>query len=448
MKQPKRPRSMQEILQTSLNTDRFLKLSRYANPVDDRGRYLHWDDLRFRTPPSDLSPDEWWLATRFARQSAAQKLSPFKDVQGRDFFYVETPELKSILRFIDMNAAGFLGSGAGGMSVTDGQHYLRRSLAEEPFASSLIEGAATTRDIAKKMIFENRPARTKDEKMVLNNYIGMEFAKSITHENLTVQYILELHARMTEGTLGRPQDEGRIRNKDDKVAVVDDSTGDILHLPPPAETLLKRLQALCDFANKPDDETSYCHPLIKAMALHFMLAYDHPFVDGNGRTARALFYWMMLKSGYWLMEYTSISSVIAFSPTEYYRSFLLTEADEGDATYFFLHQANVTKTALQRLHDYADTKRQEFQQFQGIISAQNQENPLNARQAALVQDFVLNRRKETTIQSHQKLHGISYLTARSDLENLSDRGLVKKTKQGRTLYFHPIRKISEKIKQA
>lgn len=44
-----------------------------------------------------------------------------------------------------------------------------------------------------------------------------------------------------------------------------------------------------------------------------MIAYMHPFVDGNGRTARALFYWYMLKSGYWLTEYLSISRVIAKS---------------------------------------------------------------------------------------------------------------------------------------
>ena len=67
---------------------------------------------------------------------------------------------------------------------------------------------------------------------------------------------------------------------------------------------------------------------------HHRLAWVHPFVDGNGRTARALFYWSMLKSGYWLSEYVSISSVLKKSQSAYVRAYLHSESDGSDMTYF------------------------------------------------------------------------------------------------------------------
>jgi len=57
------------------------------------------------------------------------------------------------------------------------------------------------------------------------------------------------------------------------------------------------MEAMCAFVNGRDTEP-FIHPAIRAMILHFWLAYDHPFVDGNGRTARALFYWAMLRPGH------------------------------------------------------------------------------------------------------------------------------------------------------
>jgi Fic family protein len=74
--------------------------------------------------------------------------------------------------------------------------------------------------------------------------------------------------------------------------------------------LPERMRALCAFANMRTGVDGFVHPIVRAIILHFMLAYDHPYVDGNGRTARALFYWSALKDGYWLIEYVSISRII------------------------------------------------------------------------------------------------------------------------------------------
>src|SRR5207302_11428896 len=128
--------------------------------------------------------------------------------------------------------------------------------------------------------------------------------------------------------------------EEDRVAVFD-NRGALLHQPPPAEQLPKRLVTMCRFANSELGGAGFVHPVIRAILLHFWLGYDHPFEDGNGRTARALFYWYMRTHGYWLVEYLSISRILQNAPAKYTRAFLLTETDERDATYFIVYQLEV-----------------------------------------------------------------------------------------------------------
>ena len=100
-----------------------------------------------------------------------------------------------------------------------------------------------------------------------------------------------------------------------------------------ASNCTERMGLMCDFANSKTPE-GFVHPVLRSIILHFWLAYDHPFVDGNGRVARALFYWSMLRHGYWLFEFVSISQIILKAPVKYGRAFLYTETDDNDLTYF------------------------------------------------------------------------------------------------------------------
>jgi len=91
-------------------------------------------------------------------------------------------------------------------------------------------------------------------------------------------------------------------------------------------------------------------PIIRAILLHFTLAYDHPFVDGNGRVARALFYWSALSGGYRLLEFVSISRVLRQAPAKYARSYLFTETDDSDVTYFIVHRLATVIRAIDEFH--------------------------------------------------------------------------------------------------
>lgn len=406
------------------------------------GKYRHWDTLRHARPVDGFSPSERWLAMKMARQLLYQTL-PLRDLNNEPFQYGLPGAALQMLHQIDRLASGNI---AAAPEVTDPQTrdtYLIKSIIEEAITSSQLEGAATTRNVAKTMIQEGRPPRTRSERMILNNYEAMHFIRRVRDQPLTPAVILELHSIITLGTLKNPDAAGRLREADD--IYVTDSLGALLHKPPLAAELKDRVQELCDFAND-SDSREFLHPVIRAILLHLWLAYDHPFEDGNGRTARALFYWAMAVQGYWLCEYLSISRILKKAPSQYARAFLYTETDDNDATYFILYQLNVIIRAIQELHDYLARKTAEIHETEQLIRRSRAlQDRLNHRQLALMNHAMRNQGARYTVQSHQRSHNVSDETARNDLLALSRDGLLDKRKVKRTLVFTVPSDLKERL---
>lgn len=394
--------------------------------------YEHWDKMQFRPVPKPFTAQDLWAVAKVRRRFSLQGLS-FQDKNGTPFSYVPLGEFQRALHEIDSNARGLIGVPGSVVSPEERDVYLQKSLIEEPFSSSVLEGAATTREIARRMIEEARPPKTLDERMVLNNYEAMNFVRENCNEPLTPARILEIHRILTKDTLERPEMVGALRVAKDDVRVVDSMTGETLHSPPNADELPRRLEELCDFANADSGGRDFLHPIIRAILLHFKLAYDHPFWDGNGRCARALFYWCALRHGYWLLEYVSISAVIREAPVKYGQAFLYTETDEGDVTYFIDHQLNVIEKSISDLQAYLVKKSKELS---GLVKALGVlEKQLNRRQLPLIQDAIKRPKAKYTIASLMELHGVSYLTARGDLDALAKMGFLRKTKDGARLVY-------------
>lgn len=443
MKKPAQAPTTQAIMEGFSGAD-LSRVMANNSPTDDRGRYLHWDKLRHLTPPQGLSVEQWWLGVKLARVAMFKNL-PLLDIAGQPFKYAMPDSVQRELHWLDRYAAGSIQSNEAITNRETRNTYLIRSLVEEAINSSQLEGASTTRDVAKEMIRQEREPEDQSERMILNNYRAMQFIREFKDEPLTPAIVFELHRLLTEGTLDKPSAAGCFRSADDNIHVVDAATNEYLHTPPPADQLSERMAALCDFANatierstadKAADNT-FLHPVVKAIALHFMLSYDHPFYDGNGRTARALFYWAMAKAGYWLVEYVSISEVIKQAPVQYGRAYLHTETDDNDMTYFLIHQLDVIHQSINALHAYLDEKAQAIGEAERMLV----ENPrlkgqLNFRQLSLLRHALKHPRFSYVVQEHQQSHGVSYDVARKDLLRMSDTlGLLDKTKRGKQYYF-------------
>jgi len=404
-----------------------------------KGEYLHWDKLLYRTPPKGLSHNDWWVAIRFCRHALSSPI-PMRDKAGKQFEYVLVDPIPEQMHQIDLGAGGRIQMPE---QITDPEtkdRYYVGSLIEEAITSSQLEGATTTRRVAKDMLRSGRPPRDRSEQMILNNYRTMRKIGEVKDDPLTKDLVLELHKLVTEDTLDDPSAAGRLRRPDERIIVGDDY-GEVFHDPPDAAQLERRMSDMCDFANGRTPH-GFVHPAIRSIILHFWLSYDHPFLDGNGRTARALFYWSMLHHGYWLFEFISISHIIRKAPTQYGLAFLYTETDENDLTYFILYHLDVIRRAIDELHAYLKRKAAELKSIERSLRGIH---VLNHRQRDLITHALRHPGGQYTIHSHQVSHNVVYETARTDLLDLQQRGLLHARKIGRTWYFTPREDLEKRL---
>jgi Fic family protein len=446
MKVPKSPpqTSPQQIL--ALPSEKLGNLLGAAVRCEAEGKYRHWDVLRHLAPPNGFTHEEWWGATKLVRQPALKPL-PLHDATGQPFRYAVTDMIARLLHEIDLGAGGNIGMPDPIVNPQTRSQYVMHSLFQEAVTSSQLEGAATTRAAAKEMLRTGRPPRTRGERMILNNYLTMQRIAEWKHRPLDEQLIFEMHRMVTERTLEDPDAAGRVRRADEKITVQDVITGEVFYSPPPATQLAQRLRKLCEFANGSVLDVGkarerFIHPVVRAILLHFWLAYDHPFVDGNGRTARALFYWSMLRQGYWLFEFVSISEILVKAPANYALSFLYTETDGNDATYFLRYQCEVIRRAIASLHEYIDRKSKELRETETALRGATQ---LNHRQQALITHALRHPGTRYSIEGHRRSHGIVYETARYDLLRLSKLGLLESRKFGRAFMFIAPPDIGERL---
>lgn len=344
---------------------------------------------------------------------------------------------------MDRDASGSIRADAPITTDANRDRYIISSLFEEAITSSQLEGASTTTQEAKDMLRSGRRPRDRSEQMILNNYNSMSFIRENRKESLSEEFLLELHRMLTKDTLDDPTGAGRWRQPDEKVTVQDNRDGTVLYVPPQAALIPERVQRLIDFANK-DDHAPFIHPVVCAVIVHFMLSYEHPFIDGNGRTARALFYWYMAKTHYWLIEYISISKIIKRAPVKYAKSFIYVENDGNDLTYFLDHQFDVILESIAALFEYLKMKTEEFRKTESIMKGDLQ-RLLNHRQIAVISHALKHPGFNYTIQSHARSHSVTYQTSRTDLLNLSELGLLSKFKRGRAFVFQSPRDLTAKI---
>ena len=393
-------------------------ISQYSQPIDSKGRYLPYDQIFYRAKEKKLDPELAWYFIKNSRANQAKAILPTQAYAGESCKFMLTPNIQKAISLTDRNTtkAAFEWM-SGQVGEREQMQYLFSDLVEdEAISSSQLEGAATTTKVAKTMLSTERSPRTPDEKMIIGNYLLMRCAWDCRKKKLTPDLIAEFHQVGVEGINDDHYRPGVFRNSND--VVVEDRDGNTVHQPPKASGIKKRLKKLCEWVNTNHDDAEsnrYIHPLIKAIALHFAIGYEHPFHDGNGRIARSLFYWYMFKMGFVAFRYISISILLKKAPVQYGNSYLHTEYDGMDMTYFIEYQCQI----------------REKRSFENWLFNSGLYGQLAPKQRVVLQVATFGTQSLFTANNVKLNLGCSYNTAAGILNGLVDLGVFSKSKAGR-----------------
>ena len=441
MKIPEKPPSIAEIIKNPtfvLNAFRNEDLTKAIVKLNNDKEYHCWDKFKYLQWPDGITPEMAW-SVRELQSGIEKKQLPVKNKNGDMFRYWLPPRAQEWLHMIDREIP-FETLNTTENLKTDKERYILSSLREEAISSSQMEGAATTRKKAKDMLLSGQLPKNHAEQMIYNNYNAIAKIKEIKNEELSIERIIEIHKILTYNTMPEASNCGHLRSseQDDEVKIYD-TQGTLLHEPPKHENVLPLLTQLIIFANT-DSNEYFVHPAIKAITIHFWLSYIHPFLDGNGRTARALFYWYMLKKGYWMFEYVSISRIVLKTYGQYIQAFLHSELTD-DLTYFIMYNLRVIHDATRETALYINKKQKEKNAAINFFKIPN----INLRQQQLLAYLIKHPDAHITINNHTAFHKVVYQTARADLLGIVKYGFMEQLKIGKKFIFIAAPELSVKI---
>lgn len=402
--------------------DKLLQVSFQRNLVSimkSQKEYYYWDKVKY-LKENFLKPKRLWTILKVARSINSRNVFIKAGVNNKTLGlnYNVNEYLQQKLHYLDFNfGAGLQKEQL--LTDLDKQNYLNNALMEESIFSSMIEGATTTRVKAKEILRKNKKPKNKSEQMILNNYRTIQYISEHQDETISIEKLYDIHRLVTENTL-EDENVGVFRTSND-INVVNELIEEIVHMPPNFEQLNDLMNSFCDFFNNNPKE-DFIHPIVKGSILHFLVGYIHPFVDGNGRTARAIFYWYLLKNGYWLTEYLSISRVIMKTKVQYEKAYLYTEIDDMDVTYFIHYQVKVLVRAFEELKTYVAKKKKEQSKLSKFLKLES----INERQAIILQKIEEDSNRFFTVKEIENRFSITNQTARTDIEELVEFGFLKK----------------------
>lgn len=379
-------------------------------------RYLPKKEIIHRLPLT-LPISQLWPALQKARREKSQDL-PLHDASGKPYWWVLTDSItKQADEIISLARRDIV------FSSPEFEAMFREAVIDEAVYSSIIEGAFTTKQEAREFIDNHREPKNKSEQMVKNNYDALTYVLEHIDAAITAQTIFDIYEIVTKNTLDADVPKNAYRNVG---VVVQTGHGEIVHEAPKYTEVPALMSDLIAFIGN-----SELPPIIKSCVAHFYFVYVHPFVDGNGRTVRALSYMMLLQAGYEFFRYFSISSVIAEERGKYYRAIKSVEEDDNDMTYFIDYYSAMLARAIHamdgRLLDRASLEKR-MRDNEVLLTA-------NSRLRTGIEWMMTSEKLSVTVEEWRKKFGVVNETARQDLLKLEKAGFVERKGNSRKYIF-------------
>lgn len=272
-------------------------------------------------------------------------------------------------------------------------------------------------------------ARERDVQEILNYRNVLRFIDELAVQTgnsgnytFTIETILRLHKLTTEKILAE-ESSGKFRSR--QVVIRNSKTGQVSYTPPPAVEVPYLIEDLVSWINSV--EAKQMHPVVKAGVIHYEVARIHPFVDGNGRVARATATLVMFLDGYDIRKFFSLEEYFDENPMDYYLTLqavsnqLVLDTHERDLTPWLEYFIEGVAIELNRVKE----KVQRISVDARIKDKLGKQVELNERQMIVME--YLHRHKEMSNKDFRKIFpNHSDDTVLRELKFLRQKGLVKK----------------------
>lgn len=379
-------------------------------------RYVPLEDIKYRLEALGFLKSDWDdLKLQIERQRKLSCIPLFVNTLNKKFWFLPSDAIQKKISEIEHRGTKLYEIIENRSSFKN--EFLSNAKIEEAISSAIYEGANSTRAKAKQLIVSNDKPKNKNEWMIINNYKAMMWINKNSMKDVSLDLIKELHTIVTKNTLEGDDEAFSGKFRDGAVFVGDHEGVAFSKLEPSLTEIID----LCI------NNRRHLHSLVKAILLHYFVAYIHPFFDGNGRTARALFYFKAIKNDLKFVELLSVSASLKEKGNKYIKSFENVIENDYDLTYFVDYCLESLLIALNKIES-------KVLFLFDIVKLQNKYS-LSNNQILLLQKLALNKFLWISSEDYAKELGKTREIGRRELKDLFIKKFLKEQKQGKKLFY-------------
>jgi len=302
----------------------------------------------------------------------------------------------------------------------------REALIKNAHASTAIEGNPLSLEQVSELAMGRDIMATRKAKAEVLNYLKVLEDLPVLAEDgkITEKVILKIHRLLTKDVLENPEDSGVYRNR--QVVIGNRRTGVITFRPPDTKDVPILMKEFVKWLNS--KEASETNPVLTAGMSHYEFVRIHPFIDGNGRTARALASLILYLKGFDTKRFFALDDYYDSDRQSYYRALQSVDSKTLDITewleYFTYGVAlQIEKVKERVLSLSSDLKRK---QLKGQIA-------LTERQMRIVGR--INDYGHITNKTIREMFKLSDEGALKEIKKLLAIGVIKAEGKGRNIRY-------------
>lgn len=301
-----------------------------------------------------------------------------------------------------------------------------QALILEAHHSTHIEGTELTLLQARKIFMGQSVAGVKqDDRQELTNYIkAIDFVSEYLGKkaDITEELVKEIHKILVKDVRGETLEPGRYRKVQNYV--VNSITRKVIYTPPPHSQVKPLMREFIKWLN----EKSSISPVLLAGIGQYQFVDIHPFLDGNGRTARVLCTLILYQNGYDFKRLFSLSEYYDKNRRKYYDAIQTVRRNNMDMTEWLEYFADGLTSQLSEVKIKGERAIKKE-----VLSERTKDFSLNQRQKKALAYLVEHHRIDNS--GYQKVGKTTRKTSSRDLTELVQLGLLERHGKRKGTYY-------------